>query len=98
MSTQLEWEVNHKNLYLRGELTYKTLRPLWSMREKVMQCIENINVCKLTRVDTGGLAFLIHLQYMSIQNGKALCFSGITPQLYALITLYHLQNIITRPS
>ncbi|VFP84120.1 Intermembrane phospholipid transport system binding protein MlaB [Candidatus Erwinia haradaeae] len=94
MSTHLHWEVQKGHLYLRGELTYETLQPLWLQHKKVMQYVDHINLAKLTRVDTGGLALLIHLQAMAIRHGKSLYFSGITKKLHTLITLYHLQNII----
>ncbi|VFP79660.1 lipid asymmetry maintenance protein MlaB [Candidatus Erwinia haradaeae] len=94
MSTNLKWEVKGKHLHLKGELTYETLRPLWLERDKIIKSIEHINVFELTRVDTGGLALLIHLQQFTFINKPPIYFSGITRQLYALITLYKLQKII----
>ncbi|VFP87484.1 lipid asymmetry maintenance protein MlaB [Candidatus Erwinia haradaeae] len=96
MNNQLKWTIEKKNLYLRGALIHKTLLPLWNQRHLVMKYVENIDVCKLTRVDTGGLALLIHLQMKNVHHQKEprISISGITSQIHALITLYNLQTII----
>ncbi|VFP80344.1 lipid asymmetry maintenance protein MlaB [Candidatus Erwinia haradaeae] len=96
MNNQLKWKIEKKNLYLTGALVHKTLLPLWQQRHLIMKCVDNIDICKLTRVDTGGLALLIHLQRNNAHHQKEPCISisGITTQIHALITLYNLQTII----
>ncbi|VFP85921.1 lipid asymmetry maintenance protein MlaB [Candidatus Erwinia haradaeae] len=96
MNNQLKWTIEKKNLYLTGALVHKTLLPLWKQRHSVMKCIENIDICALTQVDTGGLALLIHLQMKNIDHQKQLriSISGVTSKINSLITLYNLQKII----
>lgn len=94
MSDQLHWEVEAGQLRLIGELERETLLPLWQQREAVMEHVDNIDVSKLQRVDTGGLALLVLLQQIAIQNGRKPRFTGITDKLNSLIALYNLQKII----
>ncbi|CCP01436.1 hypothetical protein BN439_0343 [Erwinia amylovora Ea644] len=94
MNEQLRWEVETGQLRLIGELERETLLPLWQQREAVMQHVETIDVSALQRVDSGGLALLVHLQQIAIDNGRKPRFSGITDKLNSLITLYNLQKII----
>ncbi|MTD27880.1 lipid asymmetry maintenance protein MlaB [Erwinia sorbitola] len=95
MSDQLRWEVETDNLRLFGELERETLLPLWQQRDAVMQWVETIDVSGLERVDSGGLALLVHLRQIAIKRGKVPQFIGITDKLSSLITLYNLQKIIT---
>ncbi|VFP86776.1 Intermembrane phospholipid transport system binding protein MlaB [Candidatus Erwinia haradaeae] len=94
MNNQLKWKVEQNNLYLIGVLIHETLLPLWHQRHLVMKSIENIDVGALTRIDTGGLALLIHLQSKSVHHQKRPRISGVTSQLDALISLYNLKKII----
>lgn len=70
MNEQLRWEVETGQLRLIGELERETLLPLWQQREAVMQHVETIDVSALQRVDSGGLALLVHLQQIAIDNGR----------------------------
>lgn len=94
MSGQLRWEVETDNLRLFGELERETLLPLWQQRDAVMQWVETIDVSGLERVDSGGLALLVHLRQIAIARGRVPQFIGITDKLSSLITLYNLQEII----
>lgn len=94
MRDQLRWEVEAGQLRLIGELEGETLLPLWQQREVVMAGVDNIDVSRLQRVDTGGLALLVHLRQIAIRNGRQLRFSGMTGKLNSLITLYNLQEMI----
>ncbi|MCQ4103202.1 lipid asymmetry maintenance protein MlaB [Erwinia persicina] len=94
MSDQLRWEVESDILRLSGELERETLLSLWQQRDAVMQWVETIDVSGLERVDSGGLALLVHLRQIAIQRGRVPRFTGITDKLRSLITLYNLQKII----
>lgn len=94
MSDQLHWQVEANQLRLSGELERETLLPLWQQRDGLMQQVEIIDVSGLDRVDSAGLALLVHLRQAGIQRGKAPRFTGITDKLSSLITLYNLQKII----
>lgn len=94
MADHLSWQVEAKTLYLRGELDRETLLGLWQQRETAMQNIETIDVSGLQRVDSSGLALLVHLRQIAQQQGVTPVFSGVTDKLHSLITLYNLQQII----
>ena len=94
MADLLSWQVEAKTLHLRGELDRETLLGLWQQRETAMQQIEVIDVSRLQRVDSAGLALLVHLRQIAQQQGATPVFSGITDKLHSLITLYNLQQII----
>ena len=90
----LSWTVDAGLLCLSGELERETLLPLWQQREQLMQQAEVIDVSSLDRVDSAGLALLVHLRQIALQNGKVPQFTGIPDKLRSLITLYNLQEII----
>lgn len=90
----LNWKVESGLLCLSGELERETLLPLWQQRDELMQQAEVIDVSKLDRVDSAGLALLVHLRQIAMQRGKAPQFTGIPDKLHSLITLYNLQEII----
>ncbi|QKJ85472.1 phospholipid transport system transporter-binding protein [Paramixta manurensis] len=94
MTGQLRWHVEGQTLCLQGELDRETLISLWQQRETVMKQIDIIDVSALERVDSAGLALLVHLRQMAQQPGKTPLFNGVTDKLHSLITLYNLQQII----
>ncbi|MEJ4046072.1 lipid asymmetry maintenance protein MlaB [Erwinia sp. SLM-02] len=91
----LSWKVESGLLRLSGELERETLLPLWQQRDALMQQADIIDVSSLERVDSAGLALLVHLRQIVLQRGKTARFTGITDKLLSLITLYNLQEIIT---
>lgn len=94
MSEQLSWHLEANQLRLSGELERETLLALWEQRETVMKQIDTIDVSALERVDSAGLALLVHLRQIALQQGKAPLFTGVNDKLRSLITLYNLQQII----
>lgn len=94
-SDLLSWKVESGLLRLSGELERETLLPLWQQRDALMQQADIIDVSSLERVDSAGLALLVHLRQIVLQRGKTARFTGITDKLLSLITLYNLQEIIT---
>ncbi|AHG19759.1 anti-sigma B factor antagonist [Chania multitudinisentens RB-25] len=94
MAEGLNWESQQQRLILRGELTRETLLPLWQQREALMVDKTSIDVAQLQRVDSSGLALLLHLREQQRQQGVALTISGATERLKTLITLYNLQAIM----
>lgn len=48
-------------LALSGELDQDVLLPLWEIREEAVKGIASIDLSRVSRVDTGGLALLLHL-------------------------------------
>lgn len=98
MSEQLSWHLESNQLRLSGALQHETLLPLWQQRETVVKQIDTIDVSALERVDSAGLALLVHLRQLALKEGQTLQFSGITDKLRSLIALYNLQQIIVSQS
>ncbi|WP_437608571.1 lipid asymmetry maintenance protein MlaB [Erwinia sp. V71] len=98
MAQQLSWRIESATLHLQGELDRETLQALWQQRETVMEQIDTIDVSALERVDSAGLALLVHLRQLRQQQGKTPLFTGINGKLRSLITLYNLQQLIVSPA
>lgn len=94
MSEPLRWQRTASTLSLSGKLDRDTLLSLWQQRETAMVDIDTIDVAALDRVDSAGLALLVHLREIARAQGSTPLFSGITEKLQSLITLYNLQQII----
>ncbi len=94
MSEMLTWQRRESVLSLQGELVHSSLLPLWQQRQQILSGIECIDLTHLSRVDSAGLALLVHLKAISMVE-KKFSFSGITPPLQSLISLYNLQDILT---
>lgn len=93
--TTLRWHLDDSAIRLSGELDRETLLDLWQQRTSVMKQIDVIDVSALERVDSAGLALLVHLRQIAQEQGTTPRFQGITDKLQSLITLYNLQQIIT---
>ncbi|MFS2221307.1 lipid asymmetry maintenance protein MlaB [Pantoea sp. B65] len=98
MTELLSWQVEASTLRLQGELDRETLLALWQQRETLSSAIDTIDVSALDRVDSAGLALLVHLRQILQQQGKTPLFTGVTDKLLSLITLYNLQQIIVSPA
>lgn len=90
----LSWEHQPPRLMLRGDLDRETLLPLWNQRRTLMNQVNTVDVAGLDRVDSAGLAMLVHLRGQAEQEGVTLALTGITDRLSTLIALYNLQEII----
>lgn len=91
----LRWQLDASTIRLVGELDRETLLELWQQRTSIMNQVDVIDVAALERVDSAGLALLVHLRQIAQEQGKTPRFEGITDKLQSLITLYNLQQIIT---
>ena len=60
MSGQLSWTRDGETLALRGELDQDLLVPLWEARAQATDGVSAIDLSAVTRVDTAGLALLVH--------------------------------------
>ena len=94
MSEPLSWQRTASTLVLNGMLDRDTLLTLWQQRETAVADITTIDVAGLERVDSAGLALLVHLREIARAQGSTPLFTGITDKLQSLITLYNLQQII----
>lgn len=98
MSDALRWESQLPRLTLHGELDRETLLAFWDVRKKLMSGVTCLDVSGLERVDSSGLAVLVHLREEASQQGITLTIAGITDRLRTLIALYNLQDIIPSDS
>jgi len=94
MAETLSWQTQGQTLLLQGELDRVTLLSLWAQRENVLRDIHFLDVSRLDRVDSAGVAMLLHLCALQAQRGMTLTLTGVTEKLRTLITLYNLDNIL----
>lgn len=94
MSNGLHFESLQQCLILSGCLDRETLLPLWEQRESLLKGVTCVDVAQLERVDSSGLALLVHLRDLAGKHGVELKISGITDRLRTLIELYNLREII----
>ncbi|WP_410013364.1 lipid asymmetry maintenance protein MlaB [Sodalis sp. C49] len=94
MAETLSWQAEEDTLVLRGELDRVTLLPFWEQREQALQGIRFLDVSRLDRVDSAGVALMLHLCALQARRGGTLMLTGVTDKLRTLITLYNLHNIL----
>ncbi|MEX5409743.1 lipid asymmetry maintenance protein MlaB [Atlantibacter hermannii] len=92
MADTLEWQREGERLILRGELDQETVVALWEQREAAMAGIDVIDLYALQRVDTSGLALLLHLVDTGRQGGRTVSLAGISDNLATLAKLYNLPD------
>lgn len=90
MSDQLNWQREGQVLSLKGELNSQTLLPLWKQCLEVVVDVTAFDFSGLTRVDTAGLALLIHLIGLAKQQGNDVELRQISENLLTLVQLYNL--------
>lgn len=90
MVSQLNWQREDQVLRLEGELNSETLLPLWQQRQEVVLGVTVFDVSGLTRVDTAGLALLIHLIGQAKQQGNNVELRQMSENLHTLVQLYNL--------
>jgi len=90
----LTWQAGPQSLTLSGDLDRETLLPLWEQRDRLLADVKKLDVSKLQRVDSAGLAMLVHLRDQVSKRGSSLDICGITDRLRTLIELYNLKEII----
>ena len=94
MADPLSWQAEGDTLFLIGEFDRVTLLPLWTQRESVLQGIRWLDVSRLQRVDSAGVAAMLHLCAFQSERGGTLALTGITEKLRTLIALYKLHDIL----
>ena len=91
MSESLSWMQTGDTLALSGELDQDVLLPLWEIREEAVKGITSINdLSRVSRVDTGGLALLLHLIDLAKKQGNNVTLQGVNDKVYTLAKLYNL--------
>ncbi|MEX0558369.1 protein YrbB [Raoultella terrigena] len=90
MSGQLSWTRSGECLALQGELDQDLLVPLWDDRLQVTEGVSTIDLNAVTRVDTAGLALLVHFVALIRRQGREAQLIGKSDNLQTLIALYNL--------
>lgn len=90
MTPQLSWAREGERLVLQGELDQDVLNPLWNARQDAMKGTTCIDLRAVSRVDTAGVALLIHLIAQGKIQGHKVSLEGISENLQTLAALYNL--------
>ncbi|SCC43674.1 lipid asymmetry maintenance protein MlaB [Kosakonia oryziphila] len=90
MTPQLSWSREGESLMLQGELDQDVLDPLYNARVEAMKGVTCINLQGVTRVDTAGVALLIHLIAEGKNQGAAISLAGMSDSVATLAALYNL--------
>ncbi|MGL4725811.1 MAG: lipid asymmetry maintenance protein MlaB [Scandinavium sp.] len=90
MADSLRWTREAGQLRLQGELDQDFLVPLWEAREEATQGVDTIDLSQISRVDTAGVALLIHLAALIRAQGKQVNIVGKSEKMNTLVQLYNL--------
>lgn len=90
MVQHLSWTRVGARLALQGELDQDVLNPLWDARAEAMQGVSVIDLSGLSRVDTAGVALLVHLIATAKKQGNAVVLEGVSDKVLTLAQLYNL--------
>jgi len=97
MTAQLSWSRDGERLALLGELDQDVLNPLWDARAQVMKGVSCIDLHGITRVDTAGVALLVHLVALGRKQGCDVTLAGLSDKVATLAALYNLpQDVLPR--
>ena len=81
-----------------GVLDKKNVNHIWQQRQGLLEndTPHVIDLAKITRCDSAGLALLVCLKKEAEQSGLGLTFTNIPQHLQQLIGLSHLDDILNR--
>lgn len=94
MAEALSWKQKGAILHFFGELDGETVPQLWPQREKAVAGITTFELSGLTRVDTAGLALIIHLAAIVTRQGGEVELRGASDNLRTLAQLYTLPETL----
>ncbi|BDH44446.1 sulfate transporter [Salmonella enterica subsp. enterica serovar Choleraesuis] len=93
MVETLHWDLRDGTLFLTGELDNNALCRIWAVRDELTTQLSKIDLSGLSRVDTGGLALLLHfVALVKEHRGELPVFSGVSENLRTLAKLYNLHD------
>jgi phospholipid transport system transporter-binding protein len=90
MADALCWTRDNGRLLLQGELDQDYLVSLWDVREEMTQGVDTIDLSDITRVDTAGVALLMHLVALIRKQGRSVTITGKSEKMNTLVQLYNL--------
>ncbi len=92
MAEQLSWTRDGERLSLHGELDQDFLVSLWDARMDATQGVSVIDLKGLSRVDTAGLALLVHLVELIRAQGRTASVEVVSEKVATLKGLYNLRE------
>lgn len=90
----ISWHRQGQTLFLKGHLDRDTLSKIWQKRQVLLNGIRFLDVSGLKRVDSAGVALMLHFYNQQQQRSDTLKLTGVTDRLSTLIALYKLQTIL----
>lgn len=90
MTARLSWSRDGECLKLLGELDQDLLNPLWDARVEAMRGVTCIDLHGVSRVDTAGVALLVHLVAQGKKQGGDIRITGVSENVSTLVALYNL--------
>ncbi|EMM6762587.1 lipid asymmetry maintenance protein MlaB [Pluralibacter gergoviae] len=88
--SSLNWMRDGGRLSLQGELDQDFLVPLWDARVEATRGAETIDISAITRVDTAGVALLVHLVALIRAEGRTVHIEGKSEKMTTFVQLYNL--------
>jgi phospholipid transport system transporter-binding protein len=90
MNEPLSWNRDGERLALRGELDQEFILSLWNSRAQATEGVSVIDLNEVTRVDSAGVALLVHFVALIRRQGKEAQLVGKSENLQTLVSLYNL--------
>ena len=90
MADQLCWTRDGERLSLQGELDQDVLNGLWEARAQALNGVDVIDLTRVARVDTAGVALLVHLVAFARKQGRGVVLEGVSDKVRTLAQLYNL--------
>ncbi|WP_313448486.1 lipid asymmetry maintenance protein MlaB [Pseudescherichia sp.] len=90
MADQLRWTRDGERLALHGELDQDVLNALWDARAQALNGVDVIDLTGVARVDTAGVALLVHLVAFARKQGREVVLEGVSDKVRTLAQLYNL--------
>ncbi|ALR78268.1 lipid asymmetry maintenance protein MlaB [[Enterobacter] lignolyticus] len=92
MTPSLGWTRDNDRLRLQGELDQDVIPPLWDARAEATAGVSILDLSDVTRVDTAGVALLVHFVALIRAQGKTPEIVGKSEKMQTLVQLYNLSD------
>ncbi len=86
----IDWSDDDAHQASSGSRASNDARHDIDAREEAVKGINRIDLSRVSRVDTGGLALLLHLIDLAKKQGNSVTLQGVNDKVYTLAKLYNL--------
>ncbi|NLS53262.1 lipid asymmetry maintenance protein MlaB [Hafnia alvei] len=90
----LQWRSEEDTLKLIGILDRDSLMSFWDDRHTLLEGKKRLDLSELVRVDSAGLAMLVHVQNTPATSASQIVITGVSERLRTLIALYNLNEVL----